>query len=34
MRGWLPMAWTIWNANEGLECCGQQTYIIDQEEEE
>ncbi len=34
MYGWLPIAWTIWNADEGLECCGQQTDIINQEEQE
>ena len=31
MHGWLPMAWTIWNLDEGLECCGQQTDIVHQE---
>ena len=31
MSGWLPTAWTIWNLNEGLECCNQQTDIINQE---
>ena len=31
MFGWLPTAWTIWNLNEGLECCNQQTNIISQE---
>ena len=32
MYGWLPMAWTIWNLQEGLECCHQQTIIVNQEE--
>lgn len=31
MFGWLPTAVTIWNLNEGLECCDQQTAIIEQE---
>ena len=33
MYGWLPMAWSIWNLNEGLECCDQQTDIVKQVEE-
>ena len=34
MYGWMPMAWTIWNEDEGLECCKQQTDIIGQVEGE
>ena len=34
MYGWLPMALAIWKQDEGLECCNQQTIIVDQEEEE
>jgi len=33
MYGWLPTARQIWYLNEGLECCNQQTEIIDQTEE-
>lgn len=33
MYGWLPIARQIWHQDEGLECCNQQTVIINQEEE-
>jgi len=34
MYGWLPTARQIWYLNEGLECCNQQTEIIEQIEKE
>ena len=34
MYGWLPIALQIWNQDEGLLCCDQQTQIINQEEKE
>jgi len=34
MYGYLPIARQIWRLNEGLECCNQQTEIIEQTEEE
>tara|TARA_R110000823_G_scaffold180029_2_gene312336 strand:- start:281 stop:442 length:162 start_codon:yes stop_codon:yes gene_type:complete len=34
MFGWMPTARHIWHRDEGLECCGTQTVIIKQEEEE
>jgi len=34
MYGWMPTARHIWHRDEGLECCGTQTVIIKQEEEE
>ena len=30
MYGFMPTADMIWHANEGLECCGQQTHIVKQ----
>lgn len=30
MFGFMPMALVIWHSDEGLECCGQQTMIIEQ----
>lgn len=34
MYGYMPTALLIWDCNEGLECCGQQTRIIKQWSEE
>jgi hypothetical protein len=34
MYGFLPMARAIWRLDEGLECCGVQTSIIEQERDE
>ena len=33
MFGFMPMALVIWHSDEGLECCGQQTVIVNQIEQ-
>ena len=30
MFGFMPMALVIWHSDEGLECCSQQTMIVEQ----
>ena len=32
MYGWMPFALEMWQRDEGLECCGYQTEIINQRE--
>ncbi len=34
MYGYMPFAREIWRRDEGLECCGRQTVIINQESSE